>query len=84
MKRPLALLSCLGTVLAAPAAAACPVCAQRQEGPLGTIALGVFIFMPWLIAITVGHYIRKNSVSGASSSLRTLRAAGVESVESEE
>ena len=73
MKRSLALLTGLGTVLAAPAAAACPVCAQRQEGPLGTIALGVFIFMPWLIAVTVGHYIRKN-----------VRASNVESVESEE
>lgn len=77
MKRSLALFTALctglGTVLVAPAAAACPVCAQRQEGPLGTIALGVFIFMPWLIAVTVGHYIRKNT-----------RAAGVESVESEE
>lgn len=61
-----ALGTLLATMLASPAALAspllaCPVCAQRQEGPLGSVALGVFILMPWIIGITVALYIRRSS-----------------------
>jgi hypothetical protein len=56
--------------LYAPAALACPVCAQRQEGPLGTIALGVFIVSPWIIALTVGWYVRR-SINSSSQATAT-------------
>jgi hypothetical protein len=42
-------------------ALACPVCAQRQEGPLGTVALGALIISPWIAAGAVGLWIRSEN-----------------------
>lgn len=52
-------------MLWAEVAAACPVCAQRNElgGPLRSVALGVLIVAPWFVALAVGIYIKKSLAS---------------------
>lgn len=61
MSRGIALAAAAAAALIAPAASACPVCAQRQDGALGTVALGLFIVTPWIVALSVGLYIRKTA-----------------------
>ena len=56
--------------LFATAASACPVCAQRSDsGTLGTVALGVFILMPWCVALVVGWTIRRGVRSAAGATV---------------
>ena len=61
-------LIALGTVLLATlwatAAAACPVCASREEATsLRWVALGAFIISPWIVAAVVALYIRKGTLA---------------------
>jgi hypothetical protein len=54
------LLAALVVALSSEIALACPVCAQRQDdGPLGKVALGVFIVAPWFVALAIGLWIRR-------------------------
>jgi hypothetical protein len=46
---------------------ACPVCAQRSDGgSMRTLALGAFVVMPWIVAATVGLYVRRLSKETSS------------------
>lgn len=60
LRRALALLTALCVATLASAAAACPVCASREEaGQLRWVALGAFIITPWIVAAGVALYIRR-------------------------
>ena len=61
----------LVTVLFASVAAACPVCASREEpSSLRWVALGAFIVTPWIVATVVALYIRKGALAERRESLR--------------
>jgi hypothetical protein len=62
MRRAFAAIACLSVLLYAELAVACPVCASRDEsgGVMRTVALGVLVVAPWIIALTVGLYIRRD------------------------
>lgn len=60
LRRAFALLTALFVATVASAAAACPVCASREEaGQLRWVALGAFIVTPWIVAGAVALYIRR-------------------------
>lgn len=57
-----ALASLAAAAALAPAAAfACPQCAGRDDGPsaLGLTALGIFVFLPFVITFVVARVIRR-------------------------
>lgn len=59
------------TVLLASVAAACPVCASREEpSSLRWVALGAFIVTPWIVATVVALYIRKGALAERRESLQ--------------
>jgi hypothetical protein len=61
-KRWVAIASALVVLAVTNMAAACPVCATRQDGgTLGWVALGAFVISPWIIALSVGLWIRNNA-----------------------
>ena len=60
LRRAVATWFALATVLFTSVAAACPVCASREEASsLRWVALGAFIISPWFIAGAVALYIRR-------------------------
>ena len=64
MKRALALASATLLTLASDVALACPVCAQRDEGGvMRYAALGVLVVMPWLVALAVAGFIRRERLA---------------------
>jgi hypothetical protein len=58
-RRALAGLAALGVTIAPAAALACPFCATRSGGGIGqSIALGVFLLLPFVVAGVVYSVLR--------------------------
>jgi hypothetical protein len=60
----------LATTLVAVVAQACPVCAQRSDGGLlGNVALGAMVISPWIVALSVGLWIKRSHKDAAYSEM---------------
>lgn len=76
-RRTLSVLAALVTTFLASAAAACPVCASREEPTsLRWVALGAFILTPWIVAGVIAFYIKKGE--SAERSLLQLPTENIE------
>jgi len=52
----------LVSVLASSLAWACPVCAERGDGGLmSNVALGAMVMSPWMVALSVGLWIKRGN-----------------------
>ncbi len=70
-RRAVAVVTALVTVLYTSVAAACPVCASREEpSSLRWVALGAFIVTPWIVAGAIAHYIRKGALEERADTLQ--------------
>ncbi|MFP6685544.1 MAG: hypothetical protein VB934_12555 [Polyangiaceae bacterium] len=50
----------LASVLGSSLALACPVCAERGDGGLmSNVALGAMVLSPWMVALSVGLWIKR-------------------------
>ncbi len=75
MRRFVASAVALASVLFVSVAAACPVCASREEPTsLRWYALGAFILTPWFVAGAIALYIRKGWLAEQRSTLPTAVA----------
>ena len=77
MRRAVAFASAIVLMLATAPAFACPVCAQRDDGGvMRYTALAVLVAMPWLVALAVGAFIRRERLAVAALSSGSSSAEG--------
>ena len=72
MRRLLATATGLWVTFASAYAAACPVCAQRdEEGVMRYVALGALVFLPWFVVGGAALYLwrERSALEGTAGSL---------------